>query len=49
MTNLEDFKKIKGFRNFIHPEKALENIDRISDLEKEIEPTFNKIIKNYGI
>lgn len=49
VMNIEDFKKVKDFRNFIHPKNALKNIDNISNLEKEIEPTFNRIIKNFGI
>jgi len=49
IMNLEDFKKIKKFRNLIHPNNALKNIDKMHDWEKEIEPTFNRIIKNFGI
>ncbi len=49
IMNIDDFKKVKNFRNLIHPKNALKNIDNISNLEKEIEPTFNKIIKNFGI
>ncbi len=49
IMNLEDFKKIRTFRNLIHPKNALKNINNISIMEKEIEFTFNKIIKNFGI
>ncbi len=49
IMNLEDFKKINKFRNLIHPTNALKNPDKIHDLETNIEPIFNNIIKNFGI
>ncbi|MCB0486721.1 MAG: hypothetical protein KDC47_11040, partial [Flavobacteriaceae bacterium] len=49
IMNFQEFKKLKKFRNLIHPKNALNNINKIDDLEKEIEVTFNQIIKNFGI
>ena len=49
IMNLEDFKKVNKFRNLIHPKNALKNINKIYNLETEIEPIFNRIIKNFGI
>jgi len=47
IMNLEDFKTIKDFRNLIHPKNSLKNINKFYSLEREIEPTFNRIIKNF--
>ena len=47
--NLDDFKKIQDFRNNIHPNRALNHMDTLENMEQEIEPTFNRIIENFGI
>lgn len=49
IPNFDDFVKIKKFRNLIHPKNAMSNIDNIGSLEKEVESTFNRIIKSFGI
>jgi len=49
IDNLDDFKKIQDFRNNIHPNRALNHMDTLENMEQEIEPTFNRIIENFGI
>lgn len=47
--NEGEFKKIQEFRNMIHPENMLRKIEKVSDIEKEIENTFQNIIKKFGL
>ncbi len=49
IMNLEDFKKIKEYRNLIHPSNALENKRKIREIEREIARTFDRIVSNFGI
>ena|GEM_PF-4938636 len=46
---LNDFKEINKKRNLIHPERASKEIDKIYSLEQEIEPIFNRIVKEFGL
>ncbi len=46
---LNDFKEINKKRNLIHPERASKDIDKIYNLEKDIEPIFNRIVKEFGL
>lgn len=49
IMNIEDFKKIRDFRNLIHPKKLMNDLSKIPQLEWEIDQTFNRIIKNFWI